>query len=619
MTATLTAPANGAGGSVLPANAAKRGELWGEGIDIPLIVGTGDYGTGKTTFGISICPGPETLVFDNEGSSLPWKRQLNFDHVDMADELRKAHGEKFTAQQRYLWWREEALKRGKTGKYRVLVVDPASELEDGLAEYIKTHVSEFGLTAAQLTQSSGLFWGVMKSEWKKTLDLLRTYFETTYLTVHLRQKFIGNKPDPAGTLEPKGKETLYELSSLFLWFEKNDKTACPTAKVEKSRLSKFVMNGDEFTPIAILPPQLPRATPKAIRDYIAAPPDYSKLSKAEKVREHVMSEDEKLRYNATIAVAQAETASAEYNKLAMMQQQAAALTTRQAAIVPPPDQSAAYAQQHAAKVAANAANVRPPISQSQIASIVTLLTELFGSPSSPAANEWLAPRIAAYGVTKPTEMTDAQGDGLQSELLALSSQKRQDAMAARGKELMTGDQSSIRNQPPADPPFVPSEQPAPQDSTVQIFGKIDPSSIAGPPVSPQLPTAEQKAEANHLIPLAFPDPAVRGTKLPALVLKHGATRPDLLTYQQMESVLAELRQLSTANMVPPAPRAKPETIARLREWCEKTGWSRDKQQQWLEANGGLKNFSEASEEQVASIIEMLVTIEASFKGGPPGN
>ncbi len=611
MTATLTAPANGAGAIVAPAGSVASLSwpdnlpLWGE-IEAPLIVGTGDFGTGKTSFGLAICPGPRTLVYDNEGSSIPFRRQLGFDHVDMADELRKAHTEKFTAKDRYLWWRQHAIERGKTGKYRVLMVDPASELEDGLAEYIRTNVSLFGLTADQVTKSSGLFWGVMKAEWKKTLDLLRTYYETVYLTVHLRLKFIGNKPDPNGALEPKGKETLYELSSLFLWFEKNEKSACPTARVEKSRLSKYTVIDGELTPIAVLPPQLPRATPKAIRDYIATPPDYSKLKPAEKVREHVMTEDEKLRYNATIATANAEAATAEYNKLALMQQNAAAQAAKLNAAVPPPDRSAAHASDHAAKAAAN---VRPPISAHQIGQIIQLLTDIFGGPATQEANEWLAPRIAEFGIAKPTDMTDAQGDGLHSELLRLKSDRERVAVEARGKELMATSHVGST----AEPPFEPTHS---EPVAVQAAPAVNRT----PPAPAERPTPEQIAEAYRLVPLAFPDPSTRGAKLPGLCLKHGSPNPKELTRDQMAALLAEMQQLADTNAAPPALKVRPEMISKLRDLCEKVGWPREKQMAWLNERG-LKLLSEASQDQIDGLIEQLSDVAASFdnRGSLPGN
>jgi hypothetical protein len=79
---TLSPPANG--------QATKaEAPLWGE-LDIPLIVGTGEFGQGKSLAGLTICPGPQTLCYDFEGGVLSY-RSLDFDHVDMATELLKKH------------------------------------------------------------------------------------------------------------------------------------------------------------------------------------------------------------------------------------------------------------------------------------------------------------------------------------------------------------------------------------------------------------------------------------------------------------------------------------------------------------------------------------------------
>ena len=46
----------------------SEGGLWC-GQDIEVICGTGEFGSGKTLWGLTIDPGSRTLVYDNEGSS----------------------------------------------------------------------------------------------------------------------------------------------------------------------------------------------------------------------------------------------------------------------------------------------------------------------------------------------------------------------------------------------------------------------------------------------------------------------------------------------------------------------------------------------------------------------
>lgn len=572
----------------------KRKRLWSEDVEVPLIVGTGAFGNGKTMFGLSICPGPETLVYDNECSSLSYI-SIGFDHVDMAASLRQAYGEKFTAQQRYQWWKEDTIRRGKTGKYRVLVVDPASELEEGLADYIKTHVSEFGLSADQVQKSSGLFWGAMKSEWKKTLDMLRTYFETIYLTVHLRTKYNGNVP--TSELEPKGKETLFELASLFLWFEKIEGTACPAANVLKSRLSKFTYVNGEFTPVAILPPRLPRATPHAIREYIAKPVDYAKLSKKEKVQEHTLSDDQKLQLQATIATAENERATTELTRLQLMQEAARKQAELTASSPVSPDMSAAHAKSTAEKTAARVA----PITEGTLRQIGDLVTSLFETPEQ--RGEFLQPRCQEAGVERVSMMTETKAIGVLSELLAIKAARAQDGLKDRGAELLAT--SQVGSTPPADVPFVPDP----------------PGAVSGQPiVEVPPPTPEQIAEFQRLVPLAF-DPALVGAQCPALILKHGQPRAMLLTPSQCAGLLAELKLLAEARANAAGQSVAlitPEQMERLKRVAGATGWSPDQQQAWLKAHK-VDNFTKATAADIDTLLEKLLEVELGFKGGMPGN
>ena len=135
--------------------APQKRPLWRD-LEIPVIIGTGEYGQGKTIFGLSICPGSETLVYDLEGSSLTY-RSVGFTHVDMAAELNKKYPNGYTAEQRYLWWRENVLLKAKSGKFRVLMVDPVSEIEDGLAEHVRKNAAKFDLTDEQIRKAAPLF------------------------------------------------------------------------------------------------------------------------------------------------------------------------------------------------------------------------------------------------------------------------------------------------------------------------------------------------------------------------------------------------------------------------------------------------------------------------------
>jgi hypothetical protein len=325
-TATATAPAstNANGNTASGTTATTIPPLWPNNQKIEVIGLTGEYASGKTLFGLTIDP-PRTLVFDTEKSTSPYEN-LGFTRVDIADEMLAKHPNGYKPIDVFNRWRD-AVKRLQPGAYRVIMLDTVSEIESGLCDWVDNNPQEFGHTRAQYQKMEGLFWGDVKDHWKMILSDLAARCETFVFTSHLRAVWSGSSPVP-GKRKPKGKETLMELASLYLHLERKpdgdgkvpDK---PSAIVLKSRLALTEFNAEtgdtEIKPI--LPPRLPIATPKAIRDYILNPPNYAKLKKGELAPEQTMSADERLLIEASIAENKADEArshltTAELMKLA---------------------------------------------------------------------------------------------------------------------------------------------------------------------------------------------------------------------------------------------------------------------------------------------------------------
>lgn len=267
--------------------------LWPNGRKIEVIGLTGDFGSGKTVFGISICPGEETLVYDFEKSSSAYQ-SLGFHRVDMSDEMLRISPKGYKPVDLFRWWYDH-IRAIKPGQYSVIMVDPISEIEAGIVEYISERPQEFGLTPNQIRNSAGLMWGKMKDFWKSILQDIASRCETFVFTSHLRSVWRGNAP--TGKKSAKGKETLMELASLYLWMnrkadEKGNVHDVPAANVLKSRIADHRFVDGELKWIDLLPPRLPKATPKAIRDYILSPPDYSKLKPSERFVEEKATEEE---------------------------------------------------------------------------------------------------------------------------------------------------------------------------------------------------------------------------------------------------------------------------------------------------------------------------------------
>jgi hypothetical protein len=227
---------------------------------------------------------------------------------------------------------------------------------------VRANPAEFGYTAAQFAKSEAMVWGAVKSHYKALL--LGNGIETVVLVCHQRQQFLAGKP--TGRREPKGKETVMELSSLFLELDRkpDDKGRTPTAPNAtclKNRLSVFVLNPQtgEMEPRPVLPPRMSACSPAKIRQYMQTPPDYSKLKADERpVAPAAMTDDERAQLAAQTAADMLATEQAKAaNLLAVAQIRAQATPTPapQATTPPNSDQSGAIAAARATEAKIQAA------------------------------------------------------------------------------------------------------------------------------------------------------------------------------------------------------------------------------------------------------------------------
>jgi hypothetical protein len=159
-----------------------------------------------------------------------------------------------------------------------------------------------------------------------------------FIVVHLRDKWVGNTvlKDAFGkpVQEPKGKETLEMLSSLFLWLEIGP-GGVPAARVLKCRMDRKVFVSDPANPSAdiperylkelngepglvsvpILPLRLPKATWPAIREYMRHPADLAHPKAGEMPTDAQLSEDDRLKLRAIISTSEAEKAAVDKLKI----------------------------------------------------------------------------------------------------------------------------------------------------------------------------------------------------------------------------------------------------------------------------------------------------------------
>lgn len=277
--------------------------IWPNNVKIEVLGVSGPYSGGKTIFVLTIDP-KNTLYFDFEKSGGTYE-SLGITRVDVPGELLKKYPNGYTPKQAFEFWYER-VKAIKPGQYTVVATDPISDIEDGLVEWVKSRYKEFGFSSADKFQSTGgIFWSKVKSEWKRILADLAARCQTFAFTSHLKAVWRHGKPTTQQV--PKGKATLMELSSLYLLLERTAPKDQPTplipsATVLKSRLSTAVLLDDgDLSIVPCLPPRLPEATPKRIREYIVTPPDYGHLDASEIEQEKELSEAEKLELEAKVA------------------------------------------------------------------------------------------------------------------------------------------------------------------------------------------------------------------------------------------------------------------------------------------------------------------------------
>lgn len=357
---------------------------WGSPMEIEVFGATGEFSTGKTILGLSIAPGvhpaghpfagqPRTLYLDLEKSGTSYAG-TGCHRVDVPAEMSKALGPKWTAKQVADWF-NSVPSRIKPGQYDACVVDPINDIESGEVDIVKANPADYGYTKAQLDKSVPLLMAAMKAHYKKLLMGFAGVFKCLYFTVHLRDEFKGGSP--TGRREPRGKETLAELASLYLWLERlpDDKgkvSAIPSAIVMKHRLSDTRVNeSGELEVVELMPRRIPVATVQAIRQYIASPPNIEKPAAGETVIEKEVTEIELQRMRLATAEAQAQ-AAAQQAALVDRQMELAAIrrqpVTAAATTQPQPQptqalaDTAAIAQEIAAKQAEGArlAAATPP-------------------------------------------------------------------------------------------------------------------------------------------------------------------------------------------------------------------------------------------------------------------
>jgi len=335
------------------------GRLWpntpsGAPLAIEVFGATGEYMSGKTLLGLSIAPGshpeghpfagkPRTLLLDFEKSAGTYGG-TGCCRIDVPAKMQEAFGQKQYQPIDVFNWFVDLVGKVQPGQFDVVMADPITDIESGQVDFIRRNAKSYGLSAGQVEKGGGLLWGAVKDDWKARLLKIGAKCQTFFFTSHLRQVWQGGSP-VIGKKEPKGKETLMELASLYLWLERRagkegNVPDRPSAIVLKQRLADTLINAaGELEIRELMPAYLSVATVQVIRAYIANPPDPKHPKPYERVPVEEFSAEEAARLALATAESEKEVVQGKLALLAR-QQELRELARQEAAEKPqPPDQT----------------------------------------------------------------------------------------------------------------------------------------------------------------------------------------------------------------------------------------------------------------------------------------
>lgn len=327
--------------STAEATEVKQTALFGEVNNIPLkipVIGLcGAKGSGKTLAGLLLDP-ENTVVIDVEDSSVTYNVPIKR-RASLYDEAgTKSKNGIPTPLECWEWFASEV----ETLECRVLFVDPITDLQAGLVEWVKANPEKFGRSKAQYEKASGLLWADVKSYLKMFLGRLSRRVEAFVFTAHMGSVWSGGSP-VAGKQKAKGVDTFYELASLYLYLQRDadPKTgkvpklpvASITPPLGKSRLAHMMKAADgTYEAVPILPPRMKDFDWNLLRKYVANPPDYAKLAKDQLAESNELTDDEKLLIRADIAANEREAEELRNGRLDAMAAAAKANKEARAAV-----------------------------------------------------------------------------------------------------------------------------------------------------------------------------------------------------------------------------------------------------------------------------------------------
>lgn len=642
------------------------------GIKCQIFGVTGPKWSGKTLLGYQIAPGfhaeghpyagqSRTINLDVEMSAGTYAVP-GIDRVDVPSVLRDNFGiAEYKPIDIFKWFREW-IGKVPQHRYDVIMVDPASDLESGLLDYVRVNPVEFGYSAAQFSKMESVAIACAKTLWKRLLIDIAARCQLFYFTTHEKAEWKGNKP--TGKMIAKGMEPLYEVASLYLRLEREkqkegERPKPPSATILKDRLSfqEFDPASGEVKIITILPERLPEATAKAIRNYVKYPVGKRKegIKPEELAQEVNLSDDEKLLIQAEIAANNAAAATANLSIQERMRAAAAAQAGQSSQGQGQAGQSQSAAQavarfpQASGQVAASTTSQSTAqLDMTRLEQLKALATEAFGGcdGSNAAFADYAAAKLKEYGgLTSLRQMSSEQADDFEAGLTEAIGAK----IAAAGAAESGPDAAA------SDVPFDTAEQ---QSAPVEQVASVESVALAPGPMTDQQIMVIKSVLA--VVGSLAGDQAKMEAMVKPILASLGAGKIPELNAVTADAFLVKLHELvkqlegaggkgqtatspQAAAATPPQAAAtkQPEpgttgpaessdpldqpgsiadaTLRSLKEWAERTGWTKyEDHQAWLKQFRAA-NFRGLSERQAQGRIAELQKIADGFGGGVPGN
>lgn len=415
-------------------------------IPLPLVVLTGEPGSGKSVFsvfstpnGLDLTKPPQAVVFDFEDSVGPYVGALNFVRYDvrqmMADGIQNQVRQSAPSDEH---WKKVLLEKAdvsaspsaslfrgsimsllaiKPGQFLTCSLDTLKPLQEGATDWLLLHPEAFGKTLAQYQKMKA---AILIPDVRKILDHIllvecRSRFEMTVVTYHQKNEWEGQgeSAHKTGQRISEAWELADRLSTLYATLDRRPKAKGKSAPRVPSGLVTWpygksrLLRVRDGVPVPVLPPRLPEFTPEAIRAYMASPPDYDNLKPGERMPDDTLTDDQKLLVAARVS--DNERATSE-NKLSALELARAAAAR--------PQQTA---QQMTVSLGPVAATIQPPAqaqqpvpvyaTSGQQSEMMGLLRKLFATGAE--AQVWMQEKC---GTTNLATITNSEADGVLAKL-----------------------------------------------------------------------------------------------------------------------------------------------------------------------------------------------------------